>query len=67
LPERRTDPLRCGTTIDRLSKTLAGLTVSAVLVRLTLVVIMPETLMAYEAEQAVNRAALSTVFEELLK
>lgn len=48
-------------------KTLAGLTVSAVLVRLTLVLIMPEALMAFEAEQALNRAAFSTVFGELVK
>ena len=48
-------------------KTLAGLIVSSVLVRLTLVLIMPETLMAYEAEQALNRADLGTVLQGLLE
>lgn len=48
-------------------KTLAGLIVCSVLVRLTLVLIMPEVLMTYEAEQALNRADLSTVLEGLLE
>jgi len=48
-------------------KTLAGLIVSSVLVRLTLVLIMPEVLMAFEAEQALNRADLSTVLQGLLE
>ena len=48
-------------------KTLVGLIVSAVLVRLILVVIMPEVLMTYEAEQALNRADLGTVLEEVFK
>jgi poly-gamma-glutamate biosynthesis protein PgsC/CapC len=48
-------------------KTLAGLIVSSVLVRLTLVLIMPEVLMAYEAEMALNRADLSTVIQGFLE
>ncbi len=48
-------------------KTLVGLTVSAVLVRLILVLIMPEVLMTYEAEQALNRADLTTVIQEFLQ
>lgn len=48
-------------------KTLVGLVVSAVLVRLILVLIMPDILMAYEAEQALNRADLSTVLQELFQ
>jgi poly-gamma-glutamate biosynthesis protein PgsC/CapC len=35
-------------------ETLCGLTVVAVLVRLTLIVIMPETLMAYESQQTLR-------------
>lgn len=49
------------------AKTLVGLIVSAVLVRLILVLVMPDALMAYETEQAWNRAELSTVLEELLR
>ncbi|WP_376695358.1 poly-gamma-glutamate biosynthesis protein PgsC [Wenzhouxiangella sp. EGI_FJ10305] len=48
-------------------KTLVGLIVSAVLVRLILVLIMPEILMTYEAEQALNRADLTTVLQELFE
>ncbi|NBD96000.1 MAG: poly-gamma-glutamate biosynthesis protein PgsC [Gammaproteobacteria bacterium] len=48
-------------------KTLVGLIVSAVLVRLILVLIMPEVLMTYEAEQALNRADLTTVFQEFFQ
>jgi poly-gamma-glutamate biosynthesis protein PgsC/CapC len=48
-------------------KTLVGLVVSAVLVRLILVVIMPEVLMTYEAEQALNRADLTTVLQEIFE
>jgi poly-gamma-glutamate biosynthesis protein PgsC/CapC len=48
-------------------KTLVGLIVSAVLVRLILILIMPDVLMAYEAEQALNRADISTVIQELLE
>lgn len=47
-------------------KTLVGLIVSSVLVRLLLIVIMPDVLMAYEADQALDRAELSTVLQELL-
>ena len=48
-------------------KTLAGLIVSSVLVRLTLVLIMPEVLMTYEAERALNRAELSTVLQGIFE
>ncbi len=48
-------------------KTLVGLIVSAVLVRLILVLIMPEILMTYEAEQAFNRADLTTVLQEFFE
>jgi poly-gamma-glutamate biosynthesis protein PgsC/CapC len=48
-------------------KTLAGLIVSSVLTRLTLVLIMPDVLMTYEAEQALNRADLSTVLQDFLE
>lgn len=48
-------------------KTLVGLIVSAVLVRLILVLIMPEVLMTYEAEQALNRADLTTVLQEFFE
>lgn len=48
-------------------KTLVGLIVSAVLVRLILVLIMPEILMTYEAEQALNRADLTTVLQEFFE
>lgn len=44
-------------------KTLVGLVVSSVLVRLILVLIMPDILMSYEAEQALNRADFTTVME----
>lgn len=46
-------------------QTLAGLTVATVLVRLSLIVVLPESLMNYEAQQAVNRAELNRVVEEL--
>ncbi len=48
-------------------KTLVGLIVSAVLVRLILVLIMPDVLMSYEAEQALNRADLTTVVQEMFR
>jgi poly-gamma-glutamate biosynthesis protein PgsC/CapC len=48
-------------------KTLVGLIVSAVLVRLILVLIMPDVLMTYEAEQALNRADLTTVLQEFFE
>ena len=48
-------------------KTLVGLIVSSVLVRLILVVIMPDILMTYEAEQALNRADLGTVLERVFE
>lgn len=48
-------------------RTLVGMVVSAVLVRLILVLIMPEVLMSWEAEQSFNRADLATVLEEMLR
>ena len=48
-------------------KTLAGLIVSTVLVRLILIAILPDLVATYEAEQALNRAELSTVIEEVMK
>ncbi|MEE4303315.1 MAG: poly-gamma-glutamate biosynthesis protein PgsC [Wenzhouxiangella sp.] len=48
-------------------KTLVGLIVSAVLVRLILVLIMPDVLMTYEAEQALNRADITTVLQEVFE
>lgn len=48
-------------------KTLAGLIVSTVLVRLILIAILPDLVMTYEAEQALNRAELGTVVEELMQ
>jgi poly-gamma-glutamate biosynthesis protein PgsC/CapC len=46
-------------------QTIAGLTVATVLVRLSLVVIVPDTLMNYEAQQALNRVEMERVVEEL--
>lgn len=48
-------------------KTLVGLIVSAVLVRLILIVFLPDVLMNYELEQAWNRADTQSVIEELLR
>lgn len=48
-------------------KTLVGLIVSSVLVRLILVLIMPDVLMTFEAEQALNRADLATVLQEFFE
>ncbi|MDT8410367.1 MAG: poly-gamma-glutamate biosynthesis protein PgsC [Wenzhouxiangellaceae bacterium] len=48
-------------------KTLAGLIVATVLVRLILIAMLPDLVMSYEAEQALNRAELGTVFEEMLQ
>jgi gamma-polyglutamate biosynthesis protein CapC len=48
-------------------KTLAGLIVSTVLVRLILIAILPDLVATYEAEQALNRAELNTVIEEVMK
>lgn len=48
-------------------KTLAGLIVATVLTRLLLIVLMPDVLMNYEAEQALNRADYGTVFREVIE
>jgi len=48
-------------------KTLAGMIVATVLVRLVLVVIMPDVLMTYEADQALNRAELDQVLQGVLE
>ncbi len=48
-------------------KTLAGLIVATVLTRLVLIMVMPEVLMNYEAEQALNQADLETVLQEVLQ
>lgn len=48
-------------------KTLVGLIVSAVLVRLILILIMPDALMAFEANLALDRADLSTTLQELFR
>lgn len=48
-------------------KTLVGLIVSSVLVRLILILIMPDVLMTHEAEQALNRAEFTTVIEEMFR
>lgn len=44
-------------------QTLAGLVVATVLVRLLLVVILPDQLMNYEAQQTLNRVELERVLE----
>jgi len=48
-------------------KTLAGLIVTSVLVRLTLIVIMPDTLSMFEQMQAVNRAGFGRLLEGWLQ
>jgi len=48
-------------------KTLVGLIVSAVLVRLILVLIMPDVLMTYEDQQALNRADFTAVLQEIFE
>lgn len=48
-------------------KTLAGMIVATVLVRLVLVVIMPDALMSYEADLALNRAELDQVLQGVLE
>ena len=48
-------------------KTLAGLIVATVLTRLMLIVLMPDVLMNYEAEQALNQADYGTVFREVME
>ncbi|HLR86474.1 MAG TPA: poly-gamma-glutamate biosynthesis protein PgsC [Wenzhouxiangella sp.] len=48
-------------------KTLVGLIVSAVLVRLILIIAVPDMLMAYEAQEALNRADFTEALQELLR
>lgn len=48
-------------------KTLAGLIVATVLTRLLLIVLMPDVVMTYEAEQALNRAEVEHVLNELMQ
>ncbi|MDX1626173.1 MAG: poly-gamma-glutamate biosynthesis protein PgsC/CapC, partial [Wenzhouxiangellaceae bacterium] len=43
-------------------RTLTGLIVSAVLVRLILIVVMPDVLMSFEAQQALDRPEWSSIF-----
>jgi poly-gamma-glutamate biosynthesis protein PgsC/CapC len=48
-------------------KTLAGLIVATVLTRLLLIMLMPDQLMNYEAEQSLNRADYGMVFREVIE